>query len=89
MIEFLSNYAGTVGIVTLTVTGFCILWCYFCVSVFKHGTIIGKLLASIGMIIGIAIPIGLCMVNDEIHNYKQSKVCIYINNKIVDFGIKE
>lgn len=89
MIEFLSDYADTVGIVTLTVTGFCILWCYFCAGVFKYGTIIGKLLASIGMIIGIAIPIGLCVVNDEIHNYKQSKTCIYINNKIVDFGAKE
>lgn len=89
MIEFLSNYAGTVGIVTLIITGFCILWCYFCVGVFKYGTVIGKLLAIIGMIVGLAIPIGLCAVNDEIHNYKQSKTCIYINNKIVDFGAKE
>ena len=87
MIEFLSNYAGTFGIVTLAVTGFCILLGYFCVGVFKYGTAIGKLLATIGVITSFAIPISLCMVNDEIHNYKQSKTCIYINNKIVDFGV--
>lgn len=89
MIEFLSNYGGTVGIVTLTVTGFCILWCYFCVGVFRYGTVIGKLLAVIGMIVGLAIPIGLCAVNDKIHNYKQSRTCIYINHKTAGFGIGE
>lgn len=89
MIELLSDYAGTFRIVTLAVTGFCILLGYICVGVFKYGTAIGKVLAIIGIIISFAIPIGLCVVNDEIHNYKQGKTCIYINNKIVDFGVEK
>lgn len=89
MIEFLSNYAGTVGITTLIISGFCIWWCIACVAVFTHGTVFGKLLAIVGILIGLAIPIGLCAVNDEIHNYKQNRTCIYINHKVVGFGVGE
>lgn len=89
MIEFLSDYPSTVNLVICIIVGFCILLGIKCVSVLRVKSTLFKILGTIGLLISIAIPTGLTALHDEIHNYKQSKTCIYINNKIVDFGAKE
>lgn len=92
MIEFLSDYLSTVNLVICIIVGFCILLGIECVNALRVKSspfFLVQVLGIIGLLISIAIPIGLCALNDEIHNYKQNKTCIYINNKIVDFGVKE
>lgn len=89
MIEFLSDYPSAVNLVICIVIGFCILLSIDCVKALRVKSTLFKILGTIGLLISIAVPIGLTALHDEIHNYKQSKTCIYINNKIVDFGIKE
>lgn len=92
MIEFLSDYPSTVNLVICIVVGFCILLGIECVNALRVKSspfFLVQVLGVIGLLISIAVPVGLTTLHDEIHNYKQSKTCIYINNKIVDFGAKE
>lgn len=89
MIEFLSDYPSTVNLVICIIVGFCILLGIKCVNALRVKSTLFKVLGIIGLLISIAVPVGLTALHDEIHNYKQSKTCIYINNKIVDFGMKE
>lgn len=89
MIEFLSDYPSTVNLVICIIVGFCILLGIECVRALRVKSTLFKVLGIIGLLISIAVPVGLTALHDEIRNYKQSKVCIYINNKIVDFGMKE
>ena len=89
MIEFLSDYSSTVNLVICIIVGFCILLGIKCVSALRVKSTLFKILGTIGLLISIAVPVGLTALHDEINNYKQSKTCIYINNKIVDFGAKE
>ena len=89
MIEFLSDYPSTVNLVICIIVGFCILLGIECVSALRVKSTLFKVLGIIGLLISITIPAGLTALHDEINNYKQSKTCIYINNKIVDFGAKE
>lgn len=89
MIEFLSNYPNTASLVNCIIVVACILIGIECVSALRTNSTLLKVLGTIGLLISITVPVGLKMVSDEIHNYKQSKTCIYINNKIVDFGAKE
>ena len=89
MVEFLSDYPSTVNLVICIIVGFCILLGIECVSALRVKSTLFKILGTIGLLISIAVPAGLTALHDEINNYKQSKTCIYINNKIVDFGAKE
>lgn len=92
MIEFLSDYPSAVNLVICIIIGFCILLSIDCVKALRAKSspfFLVQVLGIIGLLISIAVPVGLTALHDEIHNYKQSKTCIYINNKIVDFGIKE
>lgn len=89
MIEFLSDYPSTVNLVICIIVVFCILLGIECVKALRVKSTLFKILGTIGLLISIVIPVGLTALHDEIHNYKQSKTCIYINNKIVDFGAKE
>ena len=92
MIEFLSDYPSTVNLVICIIVGFCILLGIDCVKALRVKSspfFLVQVLGIIGLLISIAVPVGLTALHDEINNYKQSKTCIYINNKIVDFGAKE
>lgn len=89
MIEFLSDYPSTVNLVNCIIVVACSLIGIKCVSALRTNSTLFKVLGTIGLLISIAIPVGLTTLHDEIHNYKQSKTCIYINNKIVDFGVEK
>ena len=89
MIEFLSDYPSTVNLVICIIAGFCILLSIKCVSALRVKSTLFKILGTIGLLISIAVLVGLTALHDEIRNYKQSKTCIYINNKIVNFEAKE
>ena len=92
MIEFLSDYPSTVNLVICIVVGFCILLGIECVNALRVKSspfFLVQVLGVIGLLISIAVPVGLTTLHDEIHNYKQGKTCIYINNKIVDFGVEK
>lgn len=91
MIEFLSDYPSAFSLVKCILALLCIVLGIECVSALRTNSAyyLIKVLGTIGLLISIAVPVGLNALSDEIYNYKQSKTCIYINNKIVDFGAKE
>lgn len=92
MIEFLSDYPSTVNLVICIIVGFCILLGIECVNALRVKSspfFLVQVLGIIGLLISIAIPIGLCALNDEIHNYKQNRTCIYINHKVTGLGERD
>lgn len=89
MIEFLNDYPTAVSLAFWITVVFCIVLCIECLNMLYTKSVLCKVLGIVGVFISIAVPIGLTAVGDEIHNYRQSRTCIYINHKIVDFGIGE
>lgn len=80
LVKFFDYYFETFKFISLLVGCFCLCGLWPSVVLLVHGTWFGRLLALVGIIVCLGIPIMDFVLLDEIKAYRASKTCIFINH---------
>lgn len=80
LIKFFDYYFETFKFVSLLGCCFCLYGIWISIVLLAHGAWFGKVLALVGIIVCLGIPVMDFMLFDEIKAYRANKTCIFVNS---------
>lgn len=80
LIKFFEYYFETFKYVSLLGCCFCLYGLWISIVLLVHGNWFGKVLALVGIIVCLGIPVMDFILLDEIKAYRASKTCVFIDS---------
>lgn len=80
LIKFFDYYFETFKYVSLLGCCFCLYGLWISIVLLVHGNWFGKVLALVGIIVCLGIPLMDFILLDEIKAYRASKTCVFIDS---------
>lgn len=80
LVQFFDYYFETFKLVSLLGCCFCLYGLWISIVLLVHGAWFGKVLALVGIIVCLGIPVMDFVLLDEIKAYRANKTCIFVNH---------
>lgn len=80
LVKFFDYYFETFKYVSLLGCCFCLYGLWISIVLLTHGTWVGKVLALVGIIVCLGIPVMDFVLLDEIKAYRANKTCVFIDS---------